>query len=92
MVKVGKSSTKQELLNDIYGLRQRILDLEMKIIRLKQQVHVNPNIPYVVPAPYQPPIFRDPCIYPFIPSDADADDGGTGDPLPVMPHTVCSMV
>ena len=76
MVKVGKL-TKKDLLDEISELRQKVIELQSEIIRLKCDER-----------DWQPyfPIEWQPHVYPYykIPNDT------TGDPLPAQPNiTIC---
>ncbi len=87
MVKL-KELTKKDLIDEISELRQKVVELQSEIIRLRQPEHypVMPN-----GAPWQPYHYERWQPYypiewqPWIPPEA----GGTGDSLPNLPMTVC---
>ena len=77
MVKV-RELTRQDLLDEISELRQKVIELQSEIIRLRQSDDSWPIMPN--DAPWQP------YVYPYykIPDDT------TGDRLPAQPNiTIC---
>ncbi len=78
MVKL-RELTKKDLIDEISELRQKVIELQSEIIRLKQPDDGWPIMPN--DAPWQP------YVYPYY----EMPDDTTGDPLPKELYTVCIM-
>lgn len=77
MVKV-RELTRQDLLDEISELRQKVIELQSEIIRLRQPDDSRPIMPN--DAPWQP------YGYPYY----KISDDTTGDPLTDELHYICS--